>query len=152
MELNKNKQDWRSPVYSGRFEYICWNSLYSSHFCIHCSSLFYSWVPTPNLLGSHHVICSLYFAHTWSPRTNNVIIKGVSQSESSTRRRRQKKPNHLHFKTRSLPARVTREWVRRPLWRGKQSTCFIQRKVRKRKLFGKKRFRTIHPFSFLIYF
>ena len=23
------KQDWRSPVYSGRFEYICWNSLYS---------------------------------------------------------------------------------------------------------------------------
>ena len=30
-----DKQDWRSPVYSGRFEYICWNSLYSPHFCIH---------------------------------------------------------------------------------------------------------------------
>ena len=29
------KQDWRSPVYSGRFEYIWWNSLYSPHFCIH---------------------------------------------------------------------------------------------------------------------
>ena len=27
--------------------YICWNSLYSPHFCIRFSSLSYSWVPTP---------------------------------------------------------------------------------------------------------
>ena len=41
------EQDWRSPVYSGRFEYICWYSLYSPHFCIHFSSLSYSWAPNP---------------------------------------------------------------------------------------------------------
>ena len=44
---NTLKQDRRSPVYSGRFEYICWISLYSPHFCIHFSFLSYSWAPNP---------------------------------------------------------------------------------------------------------
>ena len=56
------EQDWRSPVYSGGFVYICWNSLYSPHFYIHFSSLSYSWAPNP----VHW--CTIWGSYYWNFR------------------------------------------------------------------------------------